>query len=83
MLVVLEIPDEHGKLITYVTATEAPDHFSPILKVTRAMVEKWMARHKVQTYKIGKERYCRLEELQDVEYVMRRDGGGRPRRGRT
>jgi hypothetical protein len=83
MRVVLEIPDEHGNLVEYVTATEAPAHFSPILKVTKAMVEKWMQRRKVNTYKIGKERYCRLDELQEVEYVRRVDGGGRPRGGGT
>lgn len=78
----LEIEDEHGEIAKYVTATEAPTHFSPQLKVTKAIVEKWMQRRKVTTYKIGRERYCRLDELQEVEFVMRRDRGGRPR-GRT
>lgn len=77
----LEIVNEHGEIVVYVTASEAPSHFSPLVRVTQAMVEKWMQRRKVTTYKIGRERYARLDELKEVEYVLRRDKGGRPRGG--
>jgi hypothetical protein len=81
MLVVLEIPDEHGKLITYVTATEAPDHFSPSLKVRKGTVAQWHHDREVTGYRIGRQVYFRLDELQEVEYVKRTTRGGRPRRG--
>lgn len=77
----LEIVDENGNPVVYVTATEAPQHFGEWARVTTGMVEKWMQRRKVQTYKIGKERYARLGELKEVEYVLRTGEQGRPRSG--
>jgi hypothetical protein len=79
--VVLEVPDEHGEIIQYVTATEAPAYFSRRVGVTKGTVATWHKNREITGYRIGREVYFRLSELQDVEYAKRMTRGGRPRRG--
>lgn len=75
----LEIADENGDPIQYVTATEAPEHFGKWTKVTTAMVNKWHQRRKITGYRVGQRVYFRLDELKAVEFVTRTEVRGRKR----
>lgn len=74
----IELHDDQGNLVRYVTATEAPCYLGP--DVTAAMVYKWRQRRMVNAYRVGREKFYRLDELKEVEGVLRRSGRGRPRR---
>lgn len=73
----LEVRDDQGELVRYISATEAPGYLGP--DVTPGMVYKWRQRHMVNGYKVGREVYYRLDELKEVEGVLRRRGLGRKR----
>lgn len=64
--------------IEYVTASEAPDRLGA--DVVPAMVWDWKRRRLVTGYRVGREVYYRLDELIEVEYVLRVAGKGRKRR---
>jgi hypothetical protein len=75
---VIELRDDRGELMRYITAGEASDYLGP--DVTPAMVYKWRQRRMVNAYRVGREKYYRLDELKEVEGVLRRSARGRPRR---
>jgi hypothetical protein len=64
--------------IRYVTATEAPDHLGA--DIVPAMIRDWKRRRLITGYRVGKVTYYRLDELIEVEYVLRDSGKGRRRR---
>lgn len=77
---VIELRDDQGNLVRYVSATEAPEFCGP--DVTRDMVYEWRKRRLVTGYRVGREVLFRLDELKEVEGVTRRSGKShRGRRG--
>jgi hypothetical protein len=76
---VLEVRDDQGNPVCYVTATEAPDWLGD--DVTVDMVNKWHRRRKVTGFRVGREVFFRLDELREVEQVTRDTPGGHPRPG--
>lgn len=74
----LEVFDDQGELVRFVTATEAPSYLGPDVSVS--MVNKWRQRRMVTGYRVGREVLFRLDELKEVERATRRSvKGGRPR----
>jgi hypothetical protein len=65
----LEVHDDQGALVRYVTATEAPEWLGD--DVTSGMVAMWRHRHMITPYRVGREVYYRLDELREVEQVTR------------
>lgn len=70
-MTVLDLFDDQGDQVRFVTAKEAPEHFSPVLGVTEAMVNKWHSQRKVTGYRVSRQVFFRLDELQEVEKVTR------------
>lgn len=76
---VLEVRDDQGELVRYVTAREAPAYLGA--DVSEAMVNKWHSRRMVTGYRVGREVLFRLDELKEVEGVTRRSGKSYRNRG--
>jgi hypothetical protein len=74
----LEITNNDGVTIHYITATEVTDHLGP--DVVPAMLRDWQRRHLITGYRVGKVTWYRLDEVREVEYVLRHGGRGRKRR---
>jgi hypothetical protein len=64
--------------LSYVTAAEAPASLGP--DITAALVRDWKRRRLITGYRVGRETWYRLDELVEVEYVLRNSRTGRPRR---
>lgn len=63
--------------VDYCTPTEAPEQLGG--DVTPDMVRQWIYRKLVVGYRVGRETYCKLDDLTEVEYETRISRQGRPR----
>lgn len=75
----LEILDDQGNMIEYVTAQEAADRLKP--DVNTGMIYQWHSRRMITGYRVGRIVWFRWSEIEEVEYVTRRRPQGHPRRG--
>jgi hypothetical protein len=76
--VVLEVTNDAGETIRYITAVEVSDHLGP--DVVPDMLRDWQRRRLITGYRVGKATYYRIDEVREVEYVLRSGGRGRKRR---
>ncbi len=73
----IELRDDQGNVIEYVTAEEGAERLGPDIKPST--IWKWHSDHDVNGYRIGRSVWFRLSDLEDVEAVKFRTPQGRPR----
>jgi hypothetical protein len=63
----------------FVTAREVGGGLVLGADISEDAVNQWHRRRKITGYRVGREVFFRLDELREVEQVVRESPGGRPR----